>query len=108
MTKIDPSAISDLKTIGFTPLIYCSDQALFNVRAGVPIVEALAQASDLLFLGKAFAEDAAYAKDTDRHAWAAHYLTAMGKAVIDDVLKVLTPRPARTKTESEEELPQSK
>ena len=90
------------------PLIYCSDHALFNVRAGVPIVEALSQASDLLFLGKSFAEDAAYAKDTDRHAWAAHYLTAMGKAVIDDVLKVLTPRPARTKTESEEELPESK
>ncbi|PWK29989.1 hypothetical protein C7534_13144 [Pseudomonas sp. OV226] len=108
MTKIDASAISELKTIGFTPLIYCSDQALFNVRAGVPIVEALAQASDLLFLGKSFAEDAAYAKDTDRHAWAAHYLTAMGKAVIDDVLKVLTPRPARTKTESEEELPQAR
>ena len=108
MTKTDASAISDLKTIGFTPLIYCSDQALFNVRAGVPIVEALSQAADLLFLGKSFAEDAAYAKDTDRHAWAAHYLTAMGKAVIDDVLKVLTPRPARTKTESEEELPESK
>ena len=107
MTKIDTSAIAELKTIGFTPLIYCSDQALFNVRAGVPIAEALAQASDLLFLGKSFAEDAAYAKDTDRHAWAAHYLTAMGKAVIDDVVKVLTPRPARTKTESEKELPES-
>ena len=33
--------------------------------------------------------DAAYVKDTDRHAWAAHYLTAMSKAVIDDVTKVL-------------------
>jgi hypothetical protein len=31
----------------------------------------------------------------------------MGKAVIDDVVKVLTPRPARTKTESEEALPES-
>jgi hypothetical protein len=36
-----------------------------------------------------------------RHAWAAHYLTAMSKAVIDDVVKVLTPRPARAKDESE-------
>ncbi|MHC8342567.1 DUF3077 domain-containing protein [Pseudomonas sp. RT6P73] len=107
MSKIDTTAISELKTIGFTPLIYCSDQALFNVRAGVPIVQALSPASDLLFLAKSFSEDAAYAKDTDRHAWAAHYLTAMGKAVIDDVVKVLTPRPARTKTESEEELPES-
>ncbi|RON54992.1 DUF3077 domain-containing protein [Pseudomonas frederiksbergensis] len=108
MTKVDSTAISELKTIGFTPVIYCSNQALFNVRAGLPIVDALSQASDLLFLAKSFAEDAAYAKDNDRHAWAAHYLTAMGKAVIDDVVKVLTPRPARTKTESEEELPESK
>ncbi|MDR7281837.1 hypothetical protein J2X84_000651 [Pseudomonas corrugata] len=93
---------SELKTIGFTPFIYCSDQALFNVRPGIPIVEALAQASDLLFLAKAFAKDAAYTKNTDRHAWAAHYLTAMSKAVIDDVVKVLTPRPPRTEMESEE------
>ncbi|WP_223512301.1 DUF3077 domain-containing protein [Pseudomonas sp. GL-B-19] len=108
MSKTNPSTPSDLKTIGFTPFVYCSNQALFNVRAGVPIADALSQASDLLFLAKSFTEDAAYAKETDRHAWAAHYLTAMGKAVIDDVLKVLTPRPARTKTESEEELPESK
>ncbi|WP_213937482.1 DUF3077 domain-containing protein [Pseudomonas sp. dw_612] len=107
MTKTDSSAPSDLKTIGFTPVIYCSNQALFNVRAGIPIVDALSQASDLLYLAKSFAEEAAYTKDTDRRAWAAHYLTAMGKAVIDDVVKVLTPRPARTKTQSEEELPES-
>jgi len=49
----------------------------------------LAQASDLLFLAKTLTVDAAYAKDTDCHAWAAHYLTAMSKAVIDDVVKVL-------------------
>jgi hypothetical protein len=58
----------------------------------------VAQASDLLFLAKSFAEDAAYAKDTDRHAWAAHYLTAMSKAVIDDVVKVLT-QPPQTATQ---------
>ncbi|MEB0047003.1 MULTISPECIES: DUF3077 domain-containing protein [unclassified Pseudomonas] len=81
-------------TIGVTPFIYCSDRALFHVSAGVPISQALSQASDLLFLAKALAEDAAFAKDTDRHAWAAHYLTAMGKAVIDDVIKAVTPRPA--------------
>ncbi|MCP1443049.1 hypothetical protein J3D54_002181 [Pseudomonas sp. GGS8] len=93
---------AELKTIGFTPFIYHSDQPLFHVSAGVPIVDALTQASDLLSLAKSFAEDAAYAKDTDRHAWAAHYLTSMSKAVTDDVVKVLTPRPARTATESEE------
>lgn len=90
MTKTNPSEPSELKTIGLTPFIYCSNQALFHVSRGVPIADALAQASDLLFLAKALTVDAAYAKDTDRHTWAAHYLTAMSKAVIDDVVKVLT------------------
>ena len=93
---------SDLKTIGFTPFLYNSDQAFFNVRAGIPIIDALSQSSDLLSLAKSFAEDAAFIKDTDRHAWAAHYLTVMGKALVDDVIQALIPRPARTKTESEE------
>ncbi|QCY14080.1 DUF3077 domain-containing protein [Pseudomonas sp. MPC6] len=26
-------------------------------------------------------------------SWAAHYLTAMGKALIDDVVKAVSPRP---------------
>ncbi|MBC8998189.1 MULTISPECIES: DUF3077 domain-containing protein [unclassified Pseudomonas] len=98
---------SDLKTIGFTPFLYNSDQAYFNVRSGIPIIDALSQSSDLLYLAKSFAEDAAYTKDTDRHAWAAHYLTVMGKALIDDVIQALIPRPARTKTESEEDFPES-
>ncbi|NMZ77815.1 DUF3077 domain-containing protein [Pseudomonas mandelii] len=83
----------EAKTIGFTP-IYCSDNALFHVSAGVPVSIALAQASDFLFLAKALTEDAAYSRDTDRHAWAAHYLTAMGKALIDDVVKAVSPKPA--------------
>ena len=90
MSKASPTRPSDLKTAGLTPFIYPSDQPLFHVSAGVPIGDALAQASDLLFLAKAFAEDAVYSKDTDRHAWAAHYLTTMSKAVIDDVVQVLT------------------
>ena len=98
---------SDLKTIGFTPFLYNSDQAFFNVRSGIPIVNALSQSSDLLSLAKSFAEDAAFNSDTDRHAWAAHYLTVMGKALIDDVIQALMPRPARTKTESESEMPES-
>ncbi|WP_339500899.1 DUF3077 domain-containing protein [Pseudomonas silesiensis] len=89
MIKKDLSEPSELKTIGFTPLIYCSNQPLFHVSRGVPIADALAQASNLLFLAKTLTVDAAYAKDTDCHAWAAHYLTAMSKAVIDDVVKVL-------------------
>ncbi|WP_260961028.1 DUF3077 domain-containing protein [Pseudomonas citri] len=80
------------KTIGLTPFVYCSGHPLFHVRAGVPVYEALAMASDLLFLAKAFAEDAAFIRDTDRHAWAAHYFTVMGKAVIDDVVMAVTPK----------------
>ena len=79
----------ELKTIGLTPAIYCADQALFHVTRNVPISDALAMASDFLFLAKALTQDAAYARDTDYHAWAAHYLTAMSKAVVDDVTKVL-------------------
>ncbi|MGF7114660.1 hypothetical protein QF017_004172 [Pseudomonas laurylsulfatiphila] len=94
MTKTDASAISELKTVGFTPFLYLSDQPLFHVCRNVPIADALAQASDLLYLAKSLTVDAAFAQDSDRHAWAAHYLTTMSKAVIDDVVKVLTRRPA--------------
>ncbi|MCW8277041.1 DUF3077 domain-containing protein [Pseudomonas sp. PCH199] len=80
----------ELKTIGLTPAIYCSDQPLFHVTRDVPLGDALAMASDFLFLAKALTKDAAYARDTDYHAWAAHYLTAMSKAVVDDAVKVLT------------------
>ncbi|MHC8290794.1 DUF3077 domain-containing protein [Pseudomonas sp. XS1P51] len=79
----------ELKTIGLTPAIYCGDQALFHVTRNVPLGDALAMASDFLFLAKKLTEDAAYAKDADRHAWAAHYLTSMSKAVVDDAVKVL-------------------
>jgi hypothetical protein len=81
---------SELKTIGLTPAIYCADQALFHVTRGVPLGDTLSMASDFLFLAKALTEDAAYARDTDRHAWAAHYLTSMSKALVDDAVKVLT------------------
>jgi hypothetical protein len=86
---------TNAKTLGFTPCIYCpgSDLAMFHVSADVPVNEALSKASDLLFLAKALAQDAAFERDTDRHAWAAHYLTAMGKAIIDDVVKAVSPRP---------------
>lgn len=81
---------SELKTIGLTPAIYCADQALFHVTRGVPLGDALSMASDFLFLAKTLTEDAAYARNSDRHAWAAHYLTSMSKALVDDAVKVLT------------------
>ena len=98
---------SELKTIGLTPAIYCWDQPLFDVTRGVPLGNALAMASDFLFLAKALTEDAAFARDTDRHAWAAHYLTSMSKAVVDDAVKVLSrdrvsaTTPERTAAKSE-------
>ncbi|MFJ5254830.1 DUF3077 domain-containing protein [Pseudomonas sp. NPDC088414] len=107
MTETDLHGPANVKTIGFTPFLYHSDQAFFNVRSGIPILDALSQSSDLLSLAKSFTEDAAFTRDTDRHAWAAHYLTVMGKALLDDVIQALMPRPARTKTESETEIPES-
>ncbi|PTR22751.1 DUF3077 domain-containing protein [Pseudomonas sp. GV085] len=80
----------ELKTIDLTPAIYCADQALFHVTRDVPLGDALSMASDFLFLAKTLTEDSAYAIDTDRHAWAAHYLTSMSKALVDDAVKVLT------------------
>jgi hypothetical protein len=100
MTKANPSDHSELKTVGFTPFLYLSDQPLFHVCRDVPIADALAQASDLLYLAKSLTVDAAYAQDSDRHAWAAHYLTSMSKAVIDDVVKVLTRRPVQSRKEA--------
>ncbi|MNQ84299.1 hypothetical protein D3C85_994230 [compost metagenome] len=102
MSKTDSPAPSELETVGFTPFLYLSDQPLFHVCRNVPIADALAQASDLLFLAKSLTVDAAYAQDSDRHAWAAHYLTTMSKAVIDDVVKVLTRRPVQAATNAKD------
>ena len=102
MSKTDSHAPSELKTVGFTPFLYLSNQPLFHVCRDVPIADALAQASDLLFLAKSLTVDAAYAQDSDRHAWAAHYLTTMSKAVIDDVVKVLMRKPAQTRAQADQ------
>jgi len=96
MSTTNSATSAELKTIGFTPFLYLSDQPLFHVCRDVPIADALAQASDLLYLAKSLTVDAAYAQNSDRHAWAAHYLTTMSKAVVDDVVKVLTRRPAKS------------
>ena len=79
----------DLKTIGLTPFSYHDNDALFRINAGVPVIQALSHASDLLHIAKLLASDAAMVRDTDRHAWASHYLQDMSKAIIDDVVKVL-------------------
>ncbi len=79
----------DLKTIGLTPFSYHANDPLFRINAGVPVTEALYHASDLLHLAKLLASDAAMVRDSDRHAWASHFLQDMSKAIIDDVVKVL-------------------
>ncbi len=66
------------------------DKTVFHVTRDVPLGDALGMASDFLFLAKALTRDAAYDKESDRHAWAAHYLTALSKALVDDAVKVLT------------------
>lgn len=100
MSKTDSPSPSELKTIGFPHFLYLSNQPLFHVCRDVPIADALSQASNLLFLAKSLTVDAAYAQDSDRHAWAAYYLTTMSKAVIDDVVKVLTRWPVGAKEEA--------
>ncbi|AMW86449.1 hypothetical protein AK972_5649 [Pseudomonas yamanorum] len=62
---------------------------MFRVNSGVSLREALSHVSDLLHVAKLLAEDAAMIRNTDRYAWASHYLQEMSKAVIDDVVKVL-------------------
>ena len=75
MNKTDSSAPSELKTIGFTPFIYCSNQPLFHVCRGVPIADALAQASDLLFLAKS--------SDRGRRLRQRHRPPRLGRALPD-------------------------
>ncbi|TVT90762.1 DUF3077 domain-containing protein [Pseudomonas sp. RGB] len=86
MTATNPSALT---TLGVTPFCFHSDQPLLRVNSGVALHEALHHASDLLHVAKQLAEDAAMTKETDRYAWASHYLQEMAKAVVDDVVKVL-------------------
>jgi len=79
----------DLKTIGLTHFSFHANEPLFRVNADVPVIQALYHASDLLHVAKLLATDAAMVRDTDRHAWASHFLQDMSKAIIDDVVKVL-------------------
>ncbi|MGY2261707.1 DUF3077 domain-containing protein [Pseudomonas sp. SDO55104_S430] len=78
-----------LNTIGLTPFSYHANEPLFRVNAGVPVIAALSHASDLLHLAKLLASDAAMVRNSDRYAWASHFLQEMSKAIIDDVAKVL-------------------
>lgn len=75
--------INTLGKITFAP---CGETAheLFRVNADVPLRVALEQASQLLYLTKRLSLDAATERN-ETYAWAAHYLSEMAKAVVDDL-----------------------
>ena len=79
-----PSPIKTLGAVTFGPC-GTDNLELFRVNPDVPLRQALEQVSALLYCAKKLALDAALDKDSERHAWASHYLCDMGKAVIDDL-----------------------
>lgn len=81
--ECEPPTSKTLGSVAFAP----SGEArhpLFWVNPDVPLREALEHVSQLLFQAKMLALDAAMEGD-DRYAWAAHYFSEMGKAIVDDV-----------------------
>lgn len=64
-------------------------QTLFGLSAGVPVSDALEYASDLLSCANRMTLLATHGDNTEQCAMAAHYLSEMGKAVIDDVTSAL-------------------
>jgi hypothetical protein len=69
-------------------IIHPSKQALLHVNAGIPIRDALAQASDFCSISMRFRKIQS-APQAPNAMVGAHYLTALSNAVID-VVKVLT------------------
>jgi hypothetical protein len=60
-------------------------QALFNVRQGIALDDALSQASVFLSSALKITEEMAIENDS-AIAWAAHYLTEISKAIVDSAL----------------------
>lgn len=79
------------KTLGVVTFAVCGCQGreLFRVNPDVPILEAMEHASLLLACAKALSLEAALDADGARYAWASHYLSEMGKAVIDDLTQAM-------------------
>ncbi len=78
-------------TQGATTFAQCGNpkQTLFRLSAGVPVSDALEYASDLLSCANRMTLLATHGDNTEQCAMAAHYLSEMGKAVIDDVTTAL-------------------
>lgn len=82
---------ANVTTQGATTFAQCGQphQMLFRLGAGVPVSDALEYASDLLSCANRMTLLATHGDNTEQCAMAAHYLSEMGKAVIDDVTSSL-------------------
>ncbi|XCY74234.1 DUF3077 domain-containing protein [Pseudomonas sp. CBR-F] len=82
---------ANVSTQGATTFAQCGQphQMLFRLSAGVPLSDALEYASDLLSCANRMTLLATHGDNTEQCAMAAHYLSEMGKAVIDDVTNAL-------------------
>ena len=82
---------ASVTTQGATTFAQCGqpNQTLFRLSAGVPLSDALEYASDLLSCANRMTLLATHGDNTEQCAMAAHYLSEMGKAVIDDVTTAL-------------------
>ncbi|WP_029531972.1 DUF3077 domain-containing protein [Pseudomonas asplenii] len=87
----NPPSNKTNKTVGAVTFAMCGSQGreLFRVNPGVPIQEALEHVSLLLHCAKTLSQEAAMDADGSRYAWASHYLSEMGKAVIDDLTQAM-------------------
>jgi hypothetical protein len=81
----------NVTTQGSTTFAQCGDstQRLFRLSANVPLTDALEHASNLLSCATRMSLLATHGDGAEDCAMAAHYLSEMSKAVIDDVTTAL-------------------
>lgn len=82
---------SNATTLGNTAFAQCGHptQMLFRLSADVPLTDALEHASNLLSCATRMSLLATHGDGAEDCAMAAHYLSEMSKAVIDDVTTAL-------------------
>lgn len=82
---------SNTTTLGNTAFVQCGQphQMLFRLSGGIPMSDALEYASDLLSCVNRMSLLATHGDGAEECAMAAHYLSQMSKAVIDDVATAL-------------------
>lgn len=82
---------ANVTTQGATTFAKCgqANQTLFRLSAGIPVSDALEYASDLLSCANRMSLLATHGDNAEQCAMAAHYLSEMSKAVIDDVASAL-------------------